>query len=952
MRSYLNSRLVQAFSFSTISCSSFLIADINFDQIGPNDGSYIDYSAGVFPSQDFESSPNNYDIYDIVSADNFTSDTVSAISSIEFILDGWNGFTDPAYITGYSANLYTSIDAAGSSLIGDIDSYTIDSADAFISPLWEADGFLINCPVYLLSSIGNQFIGVLPINEFGINGQVGIRPSLLGDEVPAIQGNPGGGFGFGNSQEIQYELAYRLNTSVEDCNANGVADYLDILNGTSADCNANNVPDECEIFFDCNDNDIPDSCENFTDCNLNGIPDECDISEGASYDCDQNGIPDECQSDCDGDGFIDACDNDGDCDGDGIPDNCEVDCQPNGIPDDCDILLGISQDVNNDSIPDECQDCNKNSIPDPVDIDNGTSEDFDGNGIPDECQYPVTWTVDDDGKADFDNIQDAINAASSLPNLDEILVYPGTYSAGINMLGKEIRLYSSVGPEVTFIHGDGLNQGIVCESGETLNTVIEGFTFTKCYTYLFGGAIHITDESSATIKNCIFMENSVDGNGGAVAVTGIGATITDCHFINNSSIYSSTPGGALLAYNNYLSQPGSAEGEVVITGTSFCGNYPNAITGMWVDGGNNCIAFSCEDANEDDVPDQCGIIDDGVHYVPEEYSTIQEAIVAAGDYDEIIVGPGVYTECNTWSNEEEDTTLYAGIYLLGKRLWIHSSDGPEKTIIDCENYSLQTHGGSTQETIVEGFTFNAPAQIFLDSATFKNCIFKERLVIRGGDSNIESCQFEGNGYVEIYDFRSNNTFSESSFTNISIDSNQPIFDKQASQNFPLSDSVTIDRCEFKSNSLSLDDTVPLIDINGTDALILNSTFSYNQASSIISSFTNVKPVIIDSCLIQSNIANGIEGCDVLLSNTTICGNSYSQIACDDWTDGGGNTVLEVCFDDCQAADITDDGIVDVNDMLAILGYWGSSIPAGDIDGSGQVDISDMLMLISNWGSCS
>ncbi len=37
--------------------------------------------------------------------------------------------------------------------------------------------------------------------------------------------------------------------------------------------------------------------------------------------------------------------------------------------------------------------------------------------------FATTWTVDDGGKADFDNIQAAVDAASSG---DEILVMPGT----------------------------------------------------------------------------------------------------------------------------------------------------------------------------------------------------------------------------------------------------------------------------------------------------------------------------------------------------------------------------------------------------------------------------------------------------------------------------------------------------------------------------------------------
>ena len=49
------------------------------------------------------------------------------------------------------------------------------------------------------------------------------------------------------------------------------------------------------------------------------------------------------------------------------------------------------------------------------------------------------WYVDDDGKADFDNIQTAVDAAS---DGDMIFVYPGTYTSSadevVNMLGNGI----------------------------------------------------------------------------------------------------------------------------------------------------------------------------------------------------------------------------------------------------------------------------------------------------------------------------------------------------------------------------------------------------------------------------------------------------------------------------------------------------------------------------------
>ena len=63
-----------------------------------------------------------------------------------------------------------------------------------------------------------------------------------------------------------------------------------------------------------------------------------------------------------------------------------------------------------------------------------------------------TWTVDDDGKADFDNIQAAVDAAS---DGDEVVVMPGTYTGSgsyvVNMNGKGILLRSQEGPQTTIV---------------------------------------------------------------------------------------------------------------------------------------------------------------------------------------------------------------------------------------------------------------------------------------------------------------------------------------------------------------------------------------------------------------------------------------------------------------------------------------------------------------------
>jgi len=78
-----------------------------------------------------------------------------------------------------------------------------------------------------------------------------------------------------------------------------------------------------------------------------------------------------------------------------------------------------------------------------------------------------------------------------------------------------------------------------------------------------------------------------------------------------------------------------------------------------------------------------------------EGESIQDAITAATDDDEIIVHPGTYCEVR--------------IELQGKAIWLHSSDGPQVTIIDGEGSDcvIYCHQGEGPDTILEGFTITS-----------------------------------------------------------------------------------------------------------------------------------------------------------------------------------------------------------------------------------------------------
>ena len=46
-----------------------------------------------------------------------------------------------------------------------------------------------------------------------------------------------------------------------------------------------------------------------------------------------------------------------------------------------------------------------------------------------------------------------------------------------------------------------------------------------------------------------------------------------------------------------------------------------------------------------------------------------------------------------------------------------------------------------------------------------------------------------------------------------------------------------------------------------------------------------------------------------------------------------------------------DGAVDVNDVLAILGDWGSASSPYDVDGDGLIGVDDVLAVLNAWGLC-
>jgi len=124
--------------------------------------------------------------------------------------------------------------------------------------------------------------------------------------------------------------------------------------------------------------------------------------------------------------------------------------------------------------------------------------------------------------------------------------------------------------------------------------------------------------------------------------------------------------------------------------------------------------------------------------VPANYPTIQEAINAAVDGDEVVVADDVYTGLNN-----RNLDFAAGLpYGVTRAITVRSENGPENCIIDCQGLGRAFYffSGEDGNSVVEGFTIrnglvlDYGGAIECESAdpTISNCIIYDCSAYDGG----------------------------------------------------------------------------------------------------------------------------------------------------------------------------------------------------------------------------
>lgn len=159
-------------------------------------------------------------------------------------------------------------------------------------------------------------------------------------------------------------------------------------------------------------------------------------------------------------------------------------------------------------------------------------------------KFITTWYVAEDGSADFETIQGALNLAAAG---DTIIVHPGTYEEHGLVIDKQLVISAPNGPDLTTVDAQGIGRCFYIDSGAG-GVEIEGFELANGYaggsgTDGYGGAVYCAS-GTAKISDCRITGSEASIRGGGLYLTGGTPEISECAIEECSS----ASGGGIYAY--------------------------------------------------------------------------------------------------------------------------------------------------------------------------------------------------------------------------------------------------------------------------------------------------------------------------------------------------------------------------------------------------------------------
>ncbi|MFC1677741.1 choice-of-anchor D domain-containing protein [Planctomycetota bacterium] len=262
--------------------------------------------------------------------------------------------------------------------------------------------------------------------------------------------------------------------------------------------------------------------------------------------------------------------------------------------------------------------------------------------------------------ANFHNIKDAI----SFSGYGDVIVvnsgdYTGPDNRGLDFMGKVITIRSTNpnDPNIvaeTIINCEGVDRAFLFSKAEDQNSIVDGLTITNGQGD-FGGGIYC-EQSSPTIRNCIFTGNTGKYVGGAIYCDNSSPDVIGCVFIDNT--VTGYDGGAIA---------------------NFFGSSPNVSNCIFInnlarDGGGICNRKNATDPNITN----CTFINNtarrfGGGMYNSEYSSANvtnctlvgnSAAGGAGGIYNYLNGNPAISNCIIWDNSPVEIAGYSSIFTV------------------------------------------------------------------------------------------------------------------------------------------------------------------------------------------------------------------------------------------------------------------------------------------------
>ena len=216
-----------------------------------------------------------------------------------------------------------------------------------------------------------------------------------------------------------------------------------------------------------------------------------------------------------------------------------------------------------------------------------------------------------------------------------------------------------------------------------------------------------------------------------------------------------------------------------------------------------------------------------------DFQTIQEAIDAAEDGDQVLVLPGVYTASDPSSDAVFD--------LRGRNITVDSFAGPETCIVDAEfsRRGVLCSGGAPETARISGLTIRNGATLLQDGAGMR---------IQSSDLTVQNCWFINNTALgsggAIHVKNASPTFRDCSFTSNNAVNGGAISALKNGSDADSQMTVTLETCTFTDNEATTQGSG--IKATGLDLLsAIDVTMSgsiSNQSDFIASCSTNLTSI--------------------------------------------------------------------------------------------------------------